>query len=194
MDMEAIHAKASKEMELKNIPIRVKNAFDPKHPGTLISKDYISPNPRVDMICGRDDIVAIEVFDPEMVGESGYDYRLLDSFAKNKVNFIAKNTNANTITHYVSQKEKGLDACIAGIEKHFPAACVSKTKVAIVAVIGSNMKIPGFLSRAANALARAGINILALDQCMRQVNMQFVIERDKFEAAQIALHEEFVEK
>jgi aspartokinase len=29
---------------------------------------------------------------------------------------------------------------------------------------------------------------------MRQVNMQFVIERDKFEAAQIALHEEFVEK
>jgi aspartate kinase len=194
MDMEAIHAKASKEMELKNIPIRVKNAFDPKHPGTLISKDYISPNPRVDMICGRDDIVAVEVFDPEMVGESGYDYRLLDSFAKNKVNFIAKNTNANTITHYVSQKEKGLDACIAGIEKHFPAACVSKTKVAIVAVIGSNMKIPGFLSRAANALARAGINILALDQCMRQVNMQFVIERDKFESAQIALHEEFVEK
>jgi aspartate kinase len=35
--------------------------------------------------------------------------------------------------------------------------------------------------------------VLALDQCMRQVNMQFVIERRHFAAAQIALHREFVE-
>ena len=65
--------------------------------------------------------------------------------------------------------------------------------MAIVAVIGSNMKIPGFLSRAANALARANINILALDQCIRQVNMQFIIGRDDFKSAQVALHREFVE-
>ena len=51
MDMEAIHSKAAKEMEMKNIPIRIKNAFDPEHPGTLISRDYISPAPRVEMIC-----------------------------------------------------------------------------------------------------------------------------------------------
>ena len=76
MGMEAIHSKAAKEMEAKDIPIRVKNAFDPGHPGTLISRDYISPNPRVEMICGRNDIVALEMHDPEMVGESGYDYRL----------------------------------------------------------------------------------------------------------------------
>ncbi|MFA7231490.1 MAG: aspartate kinase, partial [Victivallaceae bacterium] len=96
MDMEAIHSKASKEMELKNIPIRVKNAFEPEHSGTLISKDYTSPKPRVEMICGRNDIVAVEVFDPEMVGESGYDYHLLKSFADNRISYIAKNTNANT--------------------------------------------------------------------------------------------------
>ncbi|MFA7231648.1 MAG: hypothetical protein WC071_10295, partial [Victivallaceae bacterium] len=58
----------------------------------------------------------------------------------------------------------------------------------------SNMKIPGFLSRATKALADANINILALDQCMRQVNMQFVLERENFKAAQVALHKEFVEK
>ena len=194
MAMEAIHPKASKEMELHHIPIRVDNAFDPGNPGTLINSDYVSPVPRVDMICGRKDIVAIEVFDPEMVGASGYDYKVLSHFAKNKLSYIAKNTNANTITHYVSERSPGIEQCIAGLRENFPNARVTTREVAIIAVIGSNMKIPGFLSRAATALAGAGINVLALDQCMRQVNMQFIIDRASFKEAQIALHRELVEK
>ena len=194
MAMEAIHPKASKEMELKGIPIRVDNAFDPGHPGTLISQGYVSPEPKVDMICGRKDLLAVEVFDPEMVGASGYDYQVLSSFARNKVSYIAKNTNANTITHYVSERNKGLAVCLEELRNEFPGAKISTRQVAIVAVIGSNMKIPGFLSRASKALAEANINILALDQCMRQVNMQFIIDRDDFAVAQKALHAELVEK
>ena len=194
MAMEAIHPKASKMMELKNIPIRVANAFDPGHPGTLISNDFVSPTPRVDMICGRSDIVAVEVHDPGMVGEPGYDYRLSRSFFNHKISYISKNTNANTITHYVSERNRALGLCISELRASFPEAVVNTREVAIIAVIGSNMKIPGFLSRAARALADAGINVLALDQCMRQVNMQFVVERDDYKAAQIALHRELVEK
>ena len=194
MAMEAIHPKASKEMELHHIPIRVDNAFDPGNPGTLINSDYVSPKPRVDMICGRKDVVAIEVFDPEMVGASGYDYQVLKHFAKNKLSYIAKNTNANTITHYVSERNDHLKQCVDELKADFPNARVTTKEVAIIAVIGSNMKIPGFLSRAATALASSGINVLALDQCMRQVNMQFIIDRDKFKEAQIALHRELVEK
>ena len=193
MAMEAIHPKASKEMERNGIPIRIDNAFDPGHPGTLISQDFVSPDPKVDMICGRRDIVAIEVFDTEMVGTSGYDHRLLDSFAKYNVSYIAKNTNANTITQYVSEKSKNLQPCLEDLRKNFPGAKISTREVAIIAVIGSNMKIPGFLSRAAKALAEANINVLALDQCMRQVNMQFIIDRADFESAQKALHRELVE-
>ena len=193
MAMEAIHPKASKAMELHGIPIRVTNAFDPKSPGTLISGEYVSPVPRVDMICGRRDIIAIEIFDPEMVGVPGYDYQLLSAFARNNVSYIATNTNANTITHYVSEKQPGVKACLAELRKMFPNADINTAAVAIVSVLGSNMKLPGFLSRAAKALAGSEINILALDQCMRQVNMQFIIERRHFEAAQIALHHEFVE-
>jgi len=194
MAMEAIHPKAAKEMERNGIPIRVDNAFDPGNSGTLISQDYVSPVPKVDMICGRRDIVAVEVFDPEMVGTSGYDYEIMSSFARNKVSYIAKNTNANTITHYVSERNKNLQICLDELHTGFPGAKISTRQVAIIAVIGSNMKIPGFLSRAAKALAEANINILALDQCMRQVNMQFIIDRADFEAAQKALHGELVEK
>ena len=145
------------------------------------------------MICGRQDLIAIEVFDPEMVGVSGYDYNLMKSFADHKVSYIAKNTNANTITHYVSVRQDGLKACIEELKTLFPSAKINTSEVAIVSVLGSNMKLPGFLSRAAGALAKSGINVLALDQCMRQVNMQFVIERKFFADAQIALHQEFVE-
>lgn len=194
MGMEAIHSKAAKEMEMKNIPIRVKNAFDPNHPGTLISHDYVSPEPRVEMICGRKDIVAIEVFDPEMVGEPGYDYKLTKHLADRGINYIAKTTNANTITHFVTEKSKRLQNCIESIQKDFPTAEVTTGKVCIVSVIGTNMKIPGFLSRASDSLAKAGINILAADQTMRQVNLQFVLKREDFEEAQKALHHEFVEK
>lgn len=194
MAMEAIHPKASKEMEQKNIPIRVANTFQPDHPGTLISNDYVSPTPRVEMICGRNDIIAVEVHDPNMVGESGYDYRIMENFYRNHISYIAKNTNANTITHYVSSRNRNLGRCLEEIKACFPEATITTKEVAIIAVIGSNMKLPGFLSRAANALAEAKINVLALDQCIRQVNMQFVVAREYYKAAQIALHRELVEK
>lgn len=194
MAMEAIHPKASKEMEQKNIPIRVANTFQPDHPGTLISNDYVSPTPRVEMICGRNDIIAVEVHDPNMVGESGYDYRIMENFYRNHISYIAKNTNANTITHYVSSRNRNIGRCLEEIKACFPEATITTKEVAIIAVIGSNMKLPGFLSRAANALAEAKINVLALDQCIRQVNMQFVVAREDYKAAQIALHRELVEK
>ena len=194
MAMEAIHPQASKEMALHNIPIRVDNAFDPGHAGTLISNNYVSPTPRVDMICGRKDIIGIEIYDSEMVGAAGYDYHVLKAFAAHKISYIAKNTNANTITHYVSERSKNLQACIDELKAEFPSAAITCREVAIIGVIGSNMKLPGFLSRAAGALAGSDINILALDQCMRQVNMQFIIDRKDFEQAHIALHHELVEK
>ena len=193
LEMEAIHAKASKEMENCRIPIRVKNAFEPEHPGTLISHDYVSPLPRVEMICGRDDLLAIEVFDSDMVGQCGYDYKLTKSLYETGISYIAKNTNANTITHYVPEKSKNIARCVELMKATFPVAEITIKEVALISVIGSNMQIPGFLSRSANALAREGVNVLALDQCMRQVNIQFIVERGDFDRAQLALHRELVE-
>jgi len=193
LGMEAIHSRASKEMEQCDIPIRVKNTFEPEHPGTLISNDYISPVPRVEMICGRKEVLAIEVHDPEMVGQSGYDYLLLKYFADFNVSYIAVNSDANTITHYVPEKTPRMKECIEAMKTGFPGAEISAKPVSIICAIGSNMNIPGLLARAAGALAQAGINVLGMDQNIRQVNMQFIIDRKHFEGAQIALHKELVE-
>jgi aspartate kinase len=193
LGMEAIHPKASKDMEMSEINIRIKNAFDPTHSGTLISKDFKSEKHRVEMVTGRKDLIAIEVMDPDMVGQSGYDYRICKIFAENKLSYIAKNTNANTITHYVANRYKNIDYIIDELKKEFPTANVNIQDVALVSAIGSNMSHPGFMAKAAGKLAEAKINILAIDQCMRQVNMQFIVSIDSFEGAVIALHAGVVE-
>ncbi len=193
LDMEAIHSKASKDMEQCGISIRVKNAFDPENPGTLISCDYVSPTPRVEMICGRSDVVAIEVVDPEMVSKPGYDYTLLQSFVDFRISYVTKTTNANTITHFVPSKKAPIERCIEDIKRRLPGANVYSFPAAIVSIIGTNMKIPGFLSRAAKALSDAHINTLAMVQSPRQINMQFIVHRDNFHKAQMALHKELVE-
>ena len=194
MAMEAIHPKASKAMEKHGIPIRVDNAFDPGNPGTLISNDYVSPVPRVEMICGRCDVEAIEVMDPEMVGKVGYDSNLLTCLVDCDISYITKNTNANTITHFVPQKSRRLDECIELLVKRLPNAPIKRFPVALVSVIGSNMSIPGFLSKAADALRSANINVLALSPSTRQVNMQFVLDRKDVAIAQKVLHRAFVEE
>ena len=52
--MEAIHPKAAKPMERAGIPIRLKNTFDPEHPGTLITKDYVGERARVEIVTGSE--------------------------------------------------------------------------------------------------------------------------------------------
>ena len=60
---------------------------------------------------------------------------------------------------------------------------------AVVCVIGSNIAIPGVLARAAQVLADNQINVNAVSQSLRQTNMQFVISRDDYRRAVIALNQ-----
>ncbi len=159
----------------------------------MITNDYVSPEPKVEMICGREDLVAVTVYDSEMVGQSGYDYNLLAAFADLDISYIAKSTNANTISHYVPQKTVQADRLEPAIKERFPTAQVKFDKVAIVSVLGSNMRAPHFFGDAAKALSEANVQVLGMSQSMRGVNMQFVVVRKDSPTAQLALHAAFVE-
>lgn len=183
--MEAIHPKASKPLEINNIPIRIKNAFDPDHAGTLITKDFIAPKSMVEIVTGSDKVTCMEVHDTRMVGEVGFDLRILQVLAKYDISYISKATNANTIGMIIGDRDCKPEM-IAELQDRFEQ--ITLRKVAIVCAIGSNIGQPGILAKAAGALAADGINILAVSQTARQTNMQFVVERDHFAKAQIALH------
>ena len=184
--MEAIHPKAAKPLELAGIDIRIKNTFEPEHPGTIISRDYISPEPRVEIVSGSRKMIAIEVHDPMMVGEVGFDGRIMSYFVKYDVSYILKSTNANSITMVVWDNEKSKN--LINILKDVFYQVTAKP-MAIVCVMGTNIALPGFLYRAAQALYEKDINIESFAQSLMQVNMQFVITREHYEEAVIALNE-----
>ncbi|MBN1115511.1 MAG: aspartate kinase [Oligoflexia bacterium] len=195
LGMEAIHPKATKEMLQKKIPIRVKNVFDPGHEGTLISDNsYKNAEAKVEIVCGKDDVTAIELWDPEMIGQYGYDYTLLSFFEKHGISYISKIATANTITHFVSSKDKKLEDCINEIKGRFKTANFNIHRIAIVSVIGTNLNTPGIMSGAAIALSKKNINILGCIFSMRQVNIQFIIEKKDYLNALQALHSGLIEK
>jgi len=183
--MEAIHPKAAKPLELAGINIRIKNTFEPEHPGTLISKDYISPIPKVEIVSGTNKVLAIEIHDPMMVGEVGFDLQIMIHFKKFDVSYILKSTNANSITMVVWDNYKSREL-IKDLESSFYQIRVER--VALVCAMGTNIALPGFLYKASKALYDKNINIESFGQSLRQVNMQFVIRREFYRDGIIALN------
>jgi len=184
--MEAIHPKASKPLEVAGINIRIKNTFEPDHPGTLISNDFSGEDARVEIISGTDRVTAIEVHDPFMVGQVGYDLNLMTVIRRYNLSYILKATNANSITMVFWEKEIS-ETLLTELRGLFHG--VTRTDAALVCALGTNIAQPGALSKATTALYENKINVKAVSQSLMQVNMQFVIGRGDYRKAIIALNQ-----
>jgi aspartate kinase len=183
--MEAIHPKASKPLEINNINLRIKNTFEPEHPGTLITREYVCENKRVEVITGTDKVILIDIFDPSMVGSVGSDFKIMQLFYKFNVSYTFKATSANSISIVIWEKDFN-KKLISELEDNFEKVTVEK--MAMVCLIGSNMDQPGLLAKSATALAENGINIKSAGFALRQVNIQFLVAREDFKTAIIALN------
>jgi aspartate kinase len=194
LGMEAIHPKAARGLRQNNIALRVKNTFEPEHAGTLITGDYISEKPQVEIIAGRKHVYALEVFDQNMMGSIGlYDSEIIATIQRFKAQIVTKDINANTITHYLAGNIKTIKRIQSTLQQRFPDAELNVRKVAILSAIGSDMQVPGILAQTVKALADANISILAVHQSMRQVDMQFILAEPDYETAVKSLHRCLVE-
>ncbi len=184
--MEAIHPKASKPLEVAGINIRIKNTFEPEHPGTLISKDFVGEESRVEIISGSDKVIALEVHDPFMVGQVGYDMNLMKVIQRHNISYILKATNANSITMVVWENDisSGLEKELNGLYHQ-----VTIKEAALICAMGTNITYPGSLAKAATALYEGCVNVEAVSQSLMQVNMQFVIGRKDYHNAIVALNQ-----
>ena len=183
--MEAIHPKASKPLEINGIHLRIKNTFDPAHPGTLITKDYISAIKRVEVITGTDQQVLIDVYDPLMTGNVGSDLQIMQIFYHHHISYTFKATSANSISIVIWENDFTPEL-INDLRQKFEK--VSHEPVAMVCLLGSNMDQPGLLAKAATALAKAEINIISSGFAKGKVNIQFIVARGQFKTAIIALN------
>ncbi len=183
--MEAIHPKASKPLELNAIDLRIKNTFEPAHPGTLITRDFVAARKHVEVITGTDKVVLIDIHDPLMVGTAGFDLHLMQVFFDLDVSYIFKATSANSITLLIWQKDL-LPSLLAALHAKYEKVTIEEA--ALVCLIGSNIDEPGLLARAAGALADAGINIRSAGFALRKVNIQFIVGREEYQPAIVALN------
>ncbi|MGE5557103.1 MAG: aspartate kinase [Bacillota bacterium] len=183
--MEAIHPKASKPLETAGINLRIKNTFDPYHDGTLITKDYVSKESKIEIIAGTDKALVLDIHDSSMVGEVGFDLDIMEIFKKYGISYIVKATNANSIS-LVIWENKYQDALGEELRKSYQQ--LTMEKVAILCLIGSNIAKPGIFAKASRVLAEEGINIICISQSMRQVNIQLIINREDFNRGIIALN------
>ena len=194
LGMEAIHPRAGRGLRQAKIPLSVRNTFDREDEGTLICGDYVSDRPRVEIVTGVRELHALQFFEQDMVGEKGYDSAILEVLARHGAWIVSKSSNANTITHYLTGSPSAISKVVADLEDAFPGAAVTAQRLAMVSAIGSDISEPGLVPRALQALERAGILMLAVQHQIRNVDVQFVIERDDFDDAVRALHAALVEQ
>jgi len=127
----------------------------------------------------------IDVYDPLMVGNVGSDLQIMQIFYNHNVSYTFKATSANSISIVIWERDfhKKL---ISDLENSFEKVTVEK--VAMVCLLGSNMDQPGLLAKSAYALTEQGINIKSAGFALRKVNIQFLVAREDFRVAIIALN------
>ena len=183
--MEAIHPKASKPLEVSGINLRIKNTFEPAHPGTLITREFVCEHKRVEVITGTDKLLMIDVYDPSMVGNVGSDLQIMQAFYDHRVSYTFKATSANSISIVIWARDYN-KKLISQLEDDFEKVTIEK--VAMVCLLGTNMDQPGLLAKSANALTENNIDIKSAGFALRKVNIQFLIAPEHFKMAIIALN------
>ncbi|MGM0446278.1 MAG: aspartate kinase [Bacillota bacterium] len=184
--MEAIHPKASKPLELSGIKLVVKNTFEPDHPGTIITKDYVVKDSKIEIIAGSKKLVVIEIHDTSMVGEVGFDYEIMKLFKKYNISYVMKATNANSISQVIWEKDL-TDGLIDELKDKYKSIKIKK--IAMVCLIGSNISKPNILAKAARVLGENDININCVSISLSQVNIQFVIDRANYKKSVVLLND-----
>ena len=191
MGMEAIHPKAAKTLRRASIPLRVTNAFDLDDPGTLIDEQD-ADTAKVEIVTGLG-VVALRLFEQDMVGVKGYDQKILEILTKHRIRIVSKSTNANTITHYLDGSLKAIRRAEQDLNAVFDTAEVTVQKLALVSVIGRSLDGLNAAETGLGALREAGLSPLAVQHLPGSVDVQFLLNRADEEAAVKALHRKLVE-
>jgi len=191
LGMEAVHPSAAKILRQAEIPLRVANAFEPNDRGTLIVPET-TPDPRVEMITGLP-VVALEVFEPDMVGVKGYDAAILTALTRHDVWIVSKTSNANTIIHYVNAPLNAMQRVEKDIADVYPTAEITMRAVGMVSAVGSSLAGLQVARRGLEALKDADIVPIALQSSGRQVDVQFILRADDMIPGLKVLHEALVE-
>lgn len=186
----------------RNIPILIKNTFEPKAAGTLItSKVNGSENP-IKGISHIDKIALLTLEGSGMIGVSGSSKRLFEvlSFENINVIFITQASSEHSICIGILNTDA--DKAQKAIDKAFELEiaqgkidpCIVEKDLCIVALVGENMKNhQGLSGKMFSTLGKNNVNIRAIAQGASERNISVVINERDVKKALNTLHERFFE-
>lgn len=184
----------------KNIPIVIKNTFNPEATGTYISREKEESNRAIKGISSINDTALITMQGMGMVGVIGVSQRLFGALAAKGISvfFISQASSENTISLGVKNSE--VETAVDAIKQEFALELEmgelndikSEKDLATIAVVGDNMKrIPGISGKLFGTLGRNGINVIAIAQGASETNISFVIDSKSLRKTLNVIHESF---
>ncbi|WP_109300833.1 bifunctional aspartate kinase/homoserine dehydrogenase I [Aquimarina sp. AU474] len=186
----------------KNIPIVIKNTFEPLDHGTLITRKVDDRQKPVTGISHIDSIAIISLEGSGMVGIPGFSKRLFEALFVESINVIlitqASSEHSICLAVEASEAEKAkatLDAIFEfEISKNKLDPVKIENDVAIVALVGDNMyHHQGLSGKMFSTLGKNNVNIRAIAQGASEKNISVVIEKKDIKKALNTLHERFFE-
>jgi aspartokinase/homoserine dehydrogenase 1 len=186
----------------ENIPVRIKNTFEPEHPGTLIENESPKDDNFIRGISSIKYICLLSLEGAGMVGIPGFSKRLFDVLAKNKINviLITQSSSEHSICVGVNIQDTHLAKITvdAEFEQEINTQVVEpliiEKDLSIIALVGEQMRNhPGVSGKMFSVLGNNGINIRAIAQGSSEKNITAVIEAQDVQKAIHLLHEAFFE-
>lgn len=185
----------------KNIPIWIKNTFNPTAPGTCISEERPSPEGKaIKGISSINDTCLITVSGLGMVGIIGINARIFNALAKNGVSvFLVSQASSENNTSF-AVRNADADLAVSVLKEEFAVELqsgeitdiVPEPNLATVAIVGENMKhSTGIAGKLFNTLGRNGINVIACAQGASETNISFVIDLKNLRKALNVIHDSF---
>lgn len=182
-----------------NIPIWVKNTFQPEVDGTLISAE--STNGKlIKGISSMNGISLLNIQGSGMLGVVGVSMRLFSTLAQEKVNVILISQASSEHSICIAIESSSAAKAKAALKKEFQHEIRNELiddvhvtdGLSIVATVGDGMKHhPGTSGRMFSALGKNGINIVAIAQGSSERNISVVIKQDDVAKALNVLHDAF---
>ena len=185
---------------VKNIPIKVKNTFNPTNPGTVIKQKVENDRKPIKGISSISGTTLITVTGLSMVGVRGVNRRIFTTLAANGISVFmvsqASSENSTSIGVRDQDAERAVEVLNREYEKEIETGAMfpmhAESGLATIAIVGENMKhTPGIAGKLFGTLGRSGISVIACAQGASETNISFVVEGTSLRKSLNVLHDSF---